>query len=147
MVFRAWEAFKILSLNNLSNSTKTAGNVLIVNVCSHSNNFIKMIRPSLALTISVNKCLTSWRFFLCQELGVFQNILVLLLLLKLSLALAFISLFSCPRLPYLDYAAVWLSQLFCMQVALAWFFLEERERERSCWGYWERITASHGDEE
>lgn len=38
--------------------------------------------------------------------------------------------FSCPRLPYLDYAAGWLSQLFCMQVALAWFFVEGRERGR-----------------
>lgn len=56
-----------------------------------------------------------------------KKIFVLLLLLKRSLTLAFTSPFSCPHLPYLDYAAGWLSQLFCMQVALAWFFVEERE--------------------
>lgn len=106
MVFRAWEAFKILSLNNLSNSTKTAGNVLIVNARSHSNNFIKMIRPSFNPYHQCEQVSYFLKIFLWQELGVFQNILVLLLLLKLSLALAFISLFSCPRLPYLDYAAV-----------------------------------------
>lgn len=64
-------------------------------------------------------------------LRLFENIL--LLLLRLSFTLAFTSpffFFSCPRLPYLDYAAGWLSQLFCMQVALAWFFVEGRERGR-----------------
>lgn len=51
-----------------------------------------------------------------------------------------------PRsLPYLDHTAGWLSQLFCMQAALACLFVEERKR--SCWGYRERITASHGHEE
>lgn len=50
-----------------------------------------------------------------------------------------------PSLPYLDHTAGWLSQLFCMQAALARLFVEERKR--SCRGYRERITASHGHEE
>lgn len=88
------------------------------------SHFIQKIILSIASTISVNHYFTSSNF-LWRELWLFQTIL---LLLKLSFTLAFTSPFSCPRLPYLDYAAGWLSQLFCMQVALAWFFVEERER-------------------
>ena len=41
-----------------------------------------------------------------------------------------LAFFPVPRLPYLDYAAGWLSQLFCMQVALAWFLCGGEREER-----------------
>lgn len=90
-----------------------------------SSHFTQNISLTRAFTISANHYFTSSNF-----LWLFENILLLLLRLSFTLAFTPPFFFSRPRLPYLDYAAGWLSQLFCMQVAVAWFFVEGRERAR-----------------
>lgn len=118
----------------------TFGTILIVPAISISSSGSEQLLQSGWIIISHLPTFS----FNCKS---YERLKTLALLLRLSFTLAFTSSFSCPHLPYLDYAAGCLSQLFCMQVALARFFVGKREGGRSCQGYWERITASHDGEE
>lgn len=110
MTFKARKLFQICSLSNLFPSfqsfhTEHQPHQSLYNQCESLFYFFQLF-------------MTVWKHLAAVAEAVFH--------ISLHTSL----FFSRPRLPYLDYAAGWLSQLFCMQVAVAWFFVEGRERAR-----------------